>query len=245
MAYAGKFAHEVNYQITLLRLHSQLEPIASDIVTAEMEDQCDEVTRVFKVPCEYLIESYGTSLASRISELAHGYELVVMGTNGPDDLNQFFFGTHSYNTAAHSRTPVLIIPTHVLYTPINSITFAYDYLGERKLPLNSLIGFTNLVKAELTVLEVMESAVSVRSEKELHELQTLFKNNYANEVELHFDTIRSDEAARAINNYTLRNEPDVLALCVNHRLLLGKLFHKSVLQNITAIGNYPIFVFNE
>jgi Universal stress protein family len=162
MAYAGKFAHEVNYGITLLRLYSLFEPAASGTLAGEMQEQCDEVTRVFKVPCEYQIDTYSTNLASRIGKLATGHELIIMGTDGPDDLTQFFFGTHTYNTAAHSNTPVLIIPKEVLYTPIKSITFAYDYVGQRKLPLNNLIAFTTSLKAELTVLEVMESAAGER-----------------------------------------------------------------------------------
>lgn len=85
---------------------------------------------------------------------------------------------------------------------------------------------------------------SKEAEDDLKELQFIIHNFYGDAVHFTYDTIRSSDVAQSINSYILRQQPDILALCSVHRNFVERLFHKSVIKNISAISSYPVFVFH-
>ena len=168
-----------------------------------------------------------------------------MGSDGPDDLYQFFSGSNTYNAIIKSETPLLLIPAGYVYSEIKTMVYAFDYLKERNLPLTRLVPLIKALKCELTVLQVMEDAYSKKADDDLKEIQFIIRNLYGDDIGYKYDTIHSTEIAQSINSYILRNQPDALALCSVHRNLLGRIFHKSVIKNISSVCSYPLFVFHQ
>lgn len=168
-----------------------------------------------------------------------------MGTDGPDDLYQFFGGSNAYNAIVKSETPLLLIPAGYTYSEIDKMVYAYDYLRERNLPLSRLVPFIKATNCKLTVLQVMEEAYSKDAEDDLKELQLIVRGLYGSGLNYEYETIRSSEVAQSINSYIHRTQPDVLALCSVHRNLIQSIFHKSIIKNISAVSSYPVFVFHE
>jgi hypothetical protein len=122
--------------------------------------------------------------------------------------------------------------------------YAFDYLKERRLPLTHLIPIVRALRCELTVLQVIEEAYSQDVEDDLKELQFIISNFYGDDIKFSYETVRSDDTVQGINSYVLRNKPDALALCSVHRNFIQRIFHKSIIRNITAFCNYPVFVFH-
>lgn len=168
-----------------------------------------------------------------------------MGTDGPDDLYQFLVGSNTYNAIVKSQTPLLLIPAGYTYCEIKTMVYAYDYLRERNLPLSKLVPFLKAVNCKLTVLQVMEDAYSKEAEDDMKELQFIIRNFYGDDMHYDYDTIRSSEVAQSINSYILRNQPDALALCSVHRNLIERIFHKSIIKNISSVSDYPVYVFHQ
>jgi nucleotide-binding universal stress UspA family protein len=254
IAYAGKLAHATNSELTLLNVQSLFDYSPIEVVSAEhspatfvkrnLESQCDEVIRTFKIVCNAEVETGFSRLSSVIREKAQDFDLIVMGTDGADDLYEFFSGSNTYRAIEKTKTPVLVIPSGCIYSEIKSMVYSFDYLRERNLPLARLVPFVKALKCELTILEVMEEAYSKDAEEDLRELQFILKTMYSGDIDYEFDTIRSSDVASSINSYILRNQPDVLALCSVHRNIIGKLFHKSIIKNISAVCSYPVYVFH-
>jgi nucleotide-binding universal stress UspA family protein len=255
ITYAAKLAQVTHCELTLLNVQSLYDYTPVEFVTGKeftlrataerLQAQCREVSSVFKISCTAEVEPTYNKLSTVISEKSHGYDLIVMGSNGPDDLYQFLLGTNTYHALAKTKTPVLLIPDGALYSTINKMIYAFDYLRERKLPLGPLLDFTTTLNCTLTVLQVMEEAHSKKADEDVQELQFILKSRIGEGVHIQFDTIRSADVAHSINAYILRNEPDALALCLQHRNIVEALFHKSIIKNITAICSYPVFVFHE
>jgi nucleotide-binding universal stress UspA family protein len=254
IAYAAKLAQATNCELTLLNVQSMFDifPVelqGKDLTFAAaselLEAQSLEVTRAFKIECFAEVEPTFRKLSSVISDHAKKYDLVVMGTNGPDDLYQFFSGSNTYNSVVKTQTPVLLIPAGYVYSKIQNITYAFDYFREHDLPLARLMPFLRALKCALKVLQVMEESYSSEAEDYLKELQFTIGNLYGKDVTIQFDTIHSAEIPQSINSYILRNQPDALALCSVHRNLLEKIFHKSVIKHVSAVCNYPVFVFHQ
>lgn len=255
IAYAAKLAQVTHSELTLLNVQSEFDLTPADVlrgkamhiagVTEHLEAQCREVTRAFKISCSADVESGARPLSSVIHDKAAGYDLIVMGSDGPDDLYQFFSGSNTYNALVKAEVPLLLVPAGYGYQDISQVVYAFDYLRERDLPLKRFMPILRSLKCKLTILQVMEESYSQEAEEELKELQHLIRNFYRYKPALKFDSIRSAEIAQGINRYVLDQQPDALALCSAHRTMIGRLFHTSVIKHITAYSQYPVFVFHE
>lgn len=254
-AYAAKLAKATGCSLTLLHVKSVFDlslaettgskHIPSLSVTDRLEEQCREISHTFKISCDAEVVSKLSKLSSIISDVAKEYDLIVMGSNGAEDLYQFFGGSNTYNAIVKTETPVLLVPEGCTYTEIKNMVYAYDYLRERSLPLTNLVPFLKAVNCKLTVLQVLEETYSKEAEDDLKELQFIIRNFYGDDLNYEYDTIRSDQVPQSINSYILRNQPDALALCSVHRNLIEQLFHKSIIKNISAISDYPVYVFHQ
>ncbi len=255
ITFAAKLAQVTKAQLTLLNVQSLFDFTPIEFVTGKqftlkataekLQSQCHELSSVFKISCNAEVEPTYHKLSSVIRDKSHLYDLVVMGSNGAEDLYQFFLGTNTYNALVKTKTPVLLIPEGVLYGEIKQILYAFDYLRQRKLPIKPLVEFAKAVHAEITVLQVMEEAYSKEAEQELKELQFILQNGQDGSVPVKYETIRSAEVARSIDSYAVNHRPDALALCSIHRTFIESLFHKSVIKNISMISSYPVLVFHE
>lgn len=255
IAYAAKLAQKFQGTLTLLHVHSLFdltpveilrgEEISLEEIRQQLESQSNEVTRAFKVSCFAEVESSLRKLSSVIRDKAAHFDMIVMGSDGPDDLYQFLSGSNTYNAIVKSEVPVLIVPAGYVYSEIRSIIYAYDYLKDRNLPLANLVPLVKSLPCRITVLQVMEEAYSKDAEDELKELQFILANFYRDDIALEFDTVRSSKIAHGINSYIQEHAPDALALCSIHHSLLAGVFHKSVIRHISALGNYPVIVFHQ
>lgn len=254
VSYAAKLAHVTGSDLTLLHVQSlfDLTPVellrGPEMVMAgigeRLEAQSREVARTFKISCYADVESSFSKLSNIINSKGRNFDLIVMGSDGPDDLYQFFAGSNTYNAIKNTDVPVMVIPAGYVYSEINKIVYAFDYLRERNLPLASLIPWLKALHCHLTILQVMEEAYSKEAEDDLKELQFIIRTLYGDDLNFSYDTIWSSDVAQSIDSYILRNQPDVLALCSVHRNLVERIFHKSVIKHISAICSYPVFVFH-
>lgn len=248
--YAAKLAQATHCDLTLLHVHSMfdlsLSSASSNTSSIQrpslLELLSQEVSKAFKISC-YAEEMKGTKrLSSIIHDQAQSYDLIVMGTNGPNDTYQLLSGSNTYNVIIKSETPLLIIPEDYQYHEVKTMVFAFDYLSMQGLKLTHLVPFVKSVKCELLVLQILEESPSKEFEKELKELQFIIRQ-YNNDLNIRFETIRDSDVVHGISSFILKTQPDVLALLFRHRNSLENLFHKSVIKNISAICNYPLYVF--
>lgn len=255
VAYAAKLAQAMHADLTLLNVQSVFDFTPVEVVRGKditlagaaerLEAESRQISKAFKIGCYAEVLSSASRLSTVIHDKAKGHDLIVMGSDGADDLYQFFSGSNTYNAIAKSEIPVLLVPSGYTYTEIKTIVYAFDYLRERNLPLTRLVPITKALKSELVILQVMEEAYSKEAEDDLRELQFIIRTLYGDDLNFRYDTIRSSEVPQSINSYILRNQPDALALCSVHRNLIERVFHKSIIKNITAYCSYPVFVFHE
>jgi nucleotide-binding universal stress UspA family protein len=255
IAYAAKLAQQIGSEITLFNVQSLFEVLPKDLfadnentlelVSDQLEAQSREVSKAFKVSCYAEVTASIRPLSSIISSKADKFDFVIMGSNGPSDLFQLFTGSNTYNTIRHTKTPLLLVPENYVYTRPKKIVYAYDYVREGTLPLKPLVSFSKLLNCEVTILQIIQEAYSKEAESELHDVQQTIHRIYEDEITFGFDTVYSDNVSEAINEYALHHEPDMIALCHVHRNLIQRLFHKSVLRDLSAICEYPLFIFPE
>jgi nucleotide-binding universal stress UspA family protein len=255
IAFAAKFAQVTNAELVLFHVQSlySLTPVeilrgqsdTVELVRAQLEAQCKQVAKAFKISCYSEVQVAGATLSTVISTNASDFDLIVMGTNGPDDFYQFFSGSNAYNVIQKAEVPVLLVPLDCDYRNINMVVYAYDYLRDGKLPQKQISKWIKILNTELRVLEVLEESTSKRIDNELKGLQAVIRNQSPNELNLTFDTIHSNDVVDAINDYVLRHNADMLVLCTHHYTFMEKIFHKSVIKALSAMARYPVMVFHQ
>jgi len=64
---------------------------------------------LFGIQCEYAVEPTTDTITMAVGAMSADYDLIVMGTNGADDLYQHVFGTNTHHVLGLARCPVLMI----------------------------------------------------------------------------------------------------------------------------------------
>lgn len=252
MMWAAKFCQVVQAELVLYNVQPEIisfdnTAIKKSIeeVTQYFERQSLHIAKTFKISCYAETETSPRLLSQTITEKARGFDMIIMGSNGPDDFTQFLAGSNTYNVIRKTNIPLLLIPDDLEHTPISKITLAYDYLKERKLPLKHLTSVVKDLDANLSILQVMEEARSAEMERDLQELQFILKAKHFTEIKFEFETVRSAEIGDSIDSYMLRSQQDMLVLCSMEYGLLDKLFRKSVIKNISSTAKYPVLIVHE
>lgn len=253
-AYAAKFAQATNSELILFHTESifdltPLEMVRGKEMTAQalqeqLDRQCMEISTAFKISCYADVQISSQPLTSVISKKAAEFDLIIMGTNGVNDYYDFFAGSTTYGVIKKSAIPVLLIPAGYEYSAITRMTFAADLMKGDYVPLRKIVDWANLLKSEVSILQVIRGHYNHETEAALKRTQDEISDFYSDDMTIEFDTIWSDEIASSIHSYILRNQSDVLALCTEHRSFLKAMFHKSVTKVITNIASYPVFVFH-
>lgn len=255
IAYAAKLAHRAGAHLDLLHVLTLVDRTPEEAILGEqlnaqmaydrLEDQCREISKVFRVSCNAHVVANVAGLSNLIENEAVGHDLIVMGTHGPGNVFDYFFGSHSYRMARQSNIPVLVVPTGCLYSDIRKTAFAFDYWRKDKLPLAQLINVLKPLESHLTILEILEESISQKADEEIHADQQLILDTYQNELALDFDTLHTSHIASALDKYVKENKFDMLALCALHQNFIGRLFHKSLIKEMSTLATYPVLVIHD
>lgn len=99
-----------------------------------------------------------------------------------------------------------------------------------------------MLGCSVRVLHVEENPMAeVRHRMEI--LKEAIKARESKYIKLSFDFQYSEEVSFALNTYMKVHKAEMLALSVDHRSLMEKIFTEDVVMQISLTANYPVFVF--
>lgn len=253
VATAAKLAQKCGAQLDLFSVHSIRDMNPSELLygsamrvaaaTSQLEELALEISRVYKISCYGDVRSSNRALPQVISDAGSDYDLIVMGTNGADQVYDTVFGTNSYLVAKESSVPVLLLPPNYDYQGFSAMVFAMDYFHEMAAPPEQLIKWADLLEARITLLQIMTEEFRHRYDEKLNRTQLILKQ-FLDEKHHNFKTIYSDRPVEGIVDFIGTNDCDVLALCFRHHSFMEKLFHKNVVKNLCALAPCPLFIFH-
>lgn len=209
---------------------------------AQLEQRCLEISKVFKISCYGEVGSSAGSLINELGRESSVHDLVVMGTNGEDDLFQKVFGSNTYRLINKRVVPVLVVPENCGYGDIENIVYAFDYWRENNLALAQIVSFAEKLGSSLTILQVMEKSYSHKADEEIRSLQKMIMEVYGDRVAMDFQVVHNDDISEGIDNFFSQSEGDLLALCSQNYGFLGKTLHSSVIKALSKRVDYPLMV---
>lgn len=198
----------------------------------------------FGVFCDYHLEDTTKTFEQAVTQLAHRYDLIVMGTNGADSSYQYVFGTHSFQVMHESKCPVVLIPEGYAYKPLHEIVYAYDHETNPLFVTEQLRKLAAPLGANVKVLHILEEKPSADTKRKMEILEDAIKAREPRNVSWSFDFQYAQDVPLTLDHYMREGTGrDLLALSFHHRSLLEKLFSENVIKKISMIADYPVFTF--
>lgn len=167
-------------------------------------------------------------------------DLIVMGTNGANNLEKKILGTNAVRVLENVKIPVLSIPTEANFQKIEKIGFATSLKESNKEYLRQIISLARAIGAKVEVLHVVK--------KEEDTTFDAILNPWIEEFGLQgvaFQTAVSQDIESGlfylIDNYDI----DVLVTVKRKMNFLEKLFKYSVSNELNTHSYVPVFTFKE
>ena len=200
-----------------------------------------EANKMFNISTNYEVDITTKSLVQMLSSNEADKTLIVMGTNGVDDMFQYFFGTDTYQVIKKTNCPVLVVPENATFGSIGKIVFAWDYSTKSKFSFSLLNDFMKAFDPQFVFLHVSRNHTEISKDvfKALSdEIVTVLGEN----KKVEFKQLFSDKIPDSINSYMSKSKADMLAITFYDRGLIGNVFHGNVAKELSETANYPILV---
>ncbi|WP_207424259.1 universal stress protein [Desertivirga brevis] len=164
--------------------------------------------------------------------------LVVMGTKGDNGISNFLFGSNAYGAIDNASCPVLLIPEKTDIADIKKVALATDLQLEDMKQVDFLAEFARLFKSEVVVTHV--SPKGVTSEEEHQQIIDLV--NRLNNSTASFKGISGDEIEKKLEEFSVSEHVDILAVVHRKYNLLERIFHSSTTKVLIRHSKLPLLV---
>ena len=196
----------------------------------------------FGIESEYAIEPMTDSIEVAVGSMSTDYDLIVMGTNGADNLYQHVFGVNTHHVLGLTRCPVLMVPLgYELHFPTQMV-YAFDAESNPDFLAGQLERLASPLRARVYTLSV-ERDSTAEAERKIQLLGEMLGVRQEEEFDWDFQPTYSDEVVASVDQYIKESGTDILALSYHHRALFEKLFRENVIKKVSRIADYPVLVF--
>lgn len=257
--YAAKLAQVLNAEVLLVNVERIL-PVAAVVslgsgidsnarenallASRKLKEMSDEMNKTFKISTNYEVDITAKSLATALSSLGKKNTMIVMGTNGADNLSQFYFGTNTYNLIKKAECPVLLVPENYSYGTYKNILYAFPYEEKGRQALNQFYEFFKNFNTQITFLHVSKKDSEI-SQDVFRAVKEEVEQYFDGKHRLEFKRSFSDDISDAIDSFIQEYPADLLVMAARHRNVIESIFKKrSLLAKLSVIASYPILVFH-
>jgi nucleotide-binding universal stress UspA family protein len=234
--YAASIAKENKYRIILFNLqsisiHALNAQVSADFFYTQtlknqkkLKDKASELKTLYSIETGHHLASGNFMEELEKCILLHECDLIVMGM-AEKTLEQKLLG-NSVTRAIHKiKKPILIVPSHIEYTGIRKILFAYDtHKSMTWSAMNDIYYFINEFNAEVEVFNVSESLEDFA--EVIHDID-LNSGYNLDDIKYSFKMIQSIEVIKAIEEEIRLTSPDLLTMVPYKYNLVESLFHRS------------------
>lgn len=169
-------------------------------------------------------------------------DLVILGTDGVDNLVDRLFGTTTSNVIEEVDCAVLTVPADAVYHGIHRIAYATDFNSEDVEALKEILEFAELFNATVHVVHVSEKdAPTDEDQRRMEELEERFISN-EEAGKIIFDLIRSDDVMEGIEKYLDSEAIDMLVMFKEKESFWERMFNPSLTKKIALYGQKPLLV---
>nr|WP_067547097.1 universal stress protein [Algoriphagus sanaruensis] len=168
-------------------------------------------------------------------------DLIVMGTEGMNDLRINYVGSRTSSLVERSDIDVLIIPRKVYFKAPRKLVYATDYLEEDKLAIQKVIEFAEKFDSEVDMIHISQTHKAL--DKSLHmtvveEMKPFIRYDKVNFVLKSY----RDELALGLENYLLLSKGDILVTLSRKKDYFDQIFSKNLSKKMSYFLSKPLWV---
>ncbi|MDT0605755.1 universal stress protein [Croceitalea rosinachiae] len=180
---------------------------------------------------------------SEVNEVAtkHKVDLIVMGSNGTDGLEEIFIGSNTERVVRNSEVPVLVVKGEVGSFKAERFVFASDFKEESIPAAKKAIAFAELLGAELKLVYINTPADAFLSTEDTYDRISKFLNiaRIGKEVDIYNDY----SVEKGILNYAESQAADMIGIPTHGRKGLSHFFMGSIGEDIANHSTIPVVTF--
>ncbi len=210
-------------------------------VAERLREMSVEANMMFNITTDYEVDITTKSLKKIISSLGTDNSMIVMGTNGADDMFQYFFGSNTYQVIKKSSCPVLVVPENISYGSIKKIVFAWDYTSKNKISFSILNDLSTAYNPQFIFIHVSKHRTEIS--KELFKtVRDEIESVLGEDNDAEFEQIFSDNIPESLNAYMIKSKADLLSITFYDRGIMSNIFHGAAAKKLSEKLEYPVLV---
>ncbi|AWW28811.1 universal stress protein [Echinicola strongylocentroti] len=254
LEYAAKLGEK--YRAELILFHVPDMEDYGKLFNKPQRDALEFVrSKLENLVAEVLLESKDKGLRTCIPVLEEGetvktiveyakekqVDLIVMGTEGVNDIKTNFIGTKSSKVIEEADRDVLIVPRKVFFKPPRKFVYASDYLEEDKLAIQKVVKMAHFYDTEIDIVHVSTRTKAI--DKALHQTMVEEIKPFIHYEKTSFvlKTFR-DEVGLGLENYLLTAKGDILVTLSKKKSWFDQLFTKNLSKKMSYFINKPLWV---
>ncbi|MBN7816178.1 universal stress protein [Algoriphagus pacificus] len=170
-----------------------------------------------------------------------GADLIVMGTEGTNDLREHIIGSRTSKLVEESEKDVFVVPRKVYFKKPRKIVYASDYLEEDKIAIQKVVELARFFDSEIDIVHVSSTHKAI--DKSLHmemvdELTPFVKYEKVNYVLKSY----RDDLALGLENYLQTSKGDILVTLSKKKSFFDQIFSKNLSKKMAYFINKPLWV---
>ncbi|MFS4416196.1 universal stress protein [Maribacter sp. 2307ULW6-5] len=180
---------------------------------------------------------------SEVNEVSqkHQADMVVMGSNGTDGLQEIFIGSNTERVVRHSEIPVLVVKEDITDFKAERFVFACDFAEENVPALKKAIDFAKLLDAELQLVYINTPGDAFLSTADIYERVSKFLPKV--QVGFEVDIYNDYTVERGVLNYAESRAADIIGVPTHGRKGLSHFFMGSIGEDIANHSTLPVVTF--
>ncbi|MFM8449388.1 MAG: universal stress protein [Haliscomenobacter sp.] len=171
-------------------------------------------------------------------------DLIVMGTQGMHNALERTLGSVSTGVVEHAHCPVLVIPEHARWKPIQVMAYATDLSHSGTTQIERSIELMAPFHPVIHVVHVANNGNSGEDEKKLAELEAFFNmsTHPTEALQLNFHQLDRDSVTDGLRDFVEYYEVDLLAMFAPRHNLIERLFTPSITRKMVFEAPIPILL---
>lgn len=176
--------------------------------------------------------------ADKLIELSKTVQnsLIVMGSNGETGALKRIWGSVSTKVAKKSKCPVLVVPPEAAYRRFEQVVCCSDSIALDAVSAHKVIDFIKPFEADVHLIHVGEEEPF-----EAKALLELWKNYYP-KAKVYYDQVWGSNAVESINQFSAKNNADLVVVSTEKRSFLEDLFHRSFTKEMLITTQLPVLI---
>lgn len=260
--YAVQFAAHYNARITLF--HTYHIPVVDPLIPSEylselagtaernaersIAQQAEDLRQAYPNMAENIY--YQTTMGFAADEilsiaLKMGVDAIVVGTRHTERVQRILLGSVLGTVLEKASVPVIAVPDHVAFEPINNILFASEFNDSEDLhSINQVLEFSSKLKATLYSVHIQNTEPDENDVARLKNIRALYEGKLG-EGKVYFENISHDDIIEGLAKYSQVNDIDMTVMVTHKRSFFEKLFDRSLTKKMAYKTDIPLVVFHK